>query len=182
MGDCETLYTSGATMIAEDEQSTTAWCCRRSRVAADQVSLSSGLRQNPVATRVQSRPSGGCFAECDFRDADELVSLIQIQRHGRRSQKYVRPALPHLNTPLKWILCPAVILLSFVLAVGFLMIILSCALWSNWLPLLVGSLSFPATPRYPDPPSPFADMVLCVNSIDLRNRTSSQRALLSLRG
>ena len=32
----------------------------------------------------------------------------------------------------------AVILLSFVLAVGFLMIILSCALWANWLPLLVG--------------------------------------------
>jgi Vacuolar protein sorting 55 len=32
----------------------------------------------------------------------------------------------------------AVILLSFVLAVGFLMIILSCALWSNWLPLFVG--------------------------------------------
>ncbi|KAF8654230.1 hypothetical protein AX16_003753 [Volvariella volvacea WC 439] len=30
-----------------------------------------------------------------------------------------------------------VILLSFVLAVGFLLIILSCALWSNWLPLLV---------------------------------------------
>ncbi|KAK0521162.1 Vacuolar protein sorting-associated protein 55 [Tilletia horrida] len=27
--------------------------------------------------------------------------------------------------------------LSFVLAVGFLLIILSCALWSNWLPLLV---------------------------------------------
>jgi len=33
----------------------------------------------------------------------------------------------------------AVILLSFVLAVGFLMIILSCALWANWLPLLVGA-------------------------------------------
>lgn len=33
---------------------------------------------------------------------------------------------------------PAVILLSFVLAVGFLLIILSCALWGNWLPLLVG--------------------------------------------
>lgn len=32
----------------------------------------------------------------------------------------------------------AVILLSFVLAVGFLLIILSCALWANWLPLLVG--------------------------------------------
>ncbi|KIK57800.1 hypothetical protein GYMLUDRAFT_748529 [Collybiopsis luxurians FD-317 M1] len=30
-----------------------------------------------------------------------------------------------------------VILLSVVLAVGFLLIILSCALWSNWLPLLV---------------------------------------------
>lgn len=32
----------------------------------------------------------------------------------------------------------AVILLAFVLAVGFLLIILSCALWNNWLPLLVG--------------------------------------------
>jgi hypothetical protein len=32
-------------------------------------------------------------------------------------------------------------LLSFVLAVGFLLIILSCALWANWLPLLVGALS-----------------------------------------
>ncbi|KAI0818739.1 vacuolar protein sorting 55 protein [Irpex lacteus] len=30
-----------------------------------------------------------------------------------------------------------VILLSFVLAVGFLMIILSCALFGNWLPILV---------------------------------------------
>ncbi|PWN52518.1 vacuolar protein sorting 55 [Violaceomyces palustris] len=30
-----------------------------------------------------------------------------------------------------------IILLSFVLALGFLLIILSCALWSNWLPLLV---------------------------------------------
>ncbi len=33
----------------------------------------------------------------------------------------------------------AVILLSFVLAVGFLLVILSCALWANWLPLLVGA-------------------------------------------
>lgn len=32
----------------------------------------------------------------------------------------------------------AVIFLSFMLAVGFLLIILSCALWNNWLPLLVG--------------------------------------------
>ncbi|KAI9466350.1 vacuolar protein sorting 55 [Lactarius psammicola] len=38
-----------------------------------------------------------------------------------------------------------VILLSFVLAVGFLMIILSCALWSNWLPLLV-ALTFVLAP------------------------------------
>ncbi|KZV62839.1 vacuolar protein sorting 55 [Peniophora sp. CONT] len=38
-----------------------------------------------------------------------------------------------------------VILLSFVLAVGFLMIILSCALWSNWLPLLV-ALTFVMAP------------------------------------
>ena len=33
----------------------------------------------------------------------------------------------------------AVILLSFVLAAGFLLVILSCALWANWLPLLVGT-------------------------------------------
>ncbi|KAG6850995.1 hypothetical protein H0H93_004482 [Arthromyces matolae] len=39
----------------------------------------------------------------------------------------------------------AVILLSFVLAVGFLMIILSCALWHNWLPLLV-ALTFVVAP------------------------------------
>ncbi len=44
----------------------------------------------------------------------------------------------HKNIPLYL----AVILLSFVLAVGFLMIILSCALWSNWLPLFVGSFIF----------------------------------------
>jgi len=38
-----------------------------------------------------------------------------------------------------------VILLSFVLAVGFLLIILSCALWANWLPLLV-ALTFLVAP------------------------------------
>ena len=56
----------------------------------------------------------------------------------------VSPSSPYLNyilTSLK-----AVILLSFVLAVGFLMIILSCALWSNWLPLLVGGSTFLPSP------------------------------------
>lgn len=38
---------------------------------------------------------------------------------------------------------PAVIFLSFMLAVGFLLIILSCALWQNWLPLLVGQYTHP---------------------------------------
>jgi len=38
-----------------------------------------------------------------------------------------------------------VILLSFVLALGFLLIILSCALWQNWLPLLV-ALTFVLAP------------------------------------
>lgn len=37
----------------------------------------------------------------------------------------------------------AVILLSFILAAGFLLIILSCALWANWLPLLVGKSRIP---------------------------------------
>jgi len=36
----------------------------------------------------------------------------------------------------------AVILLAFVLAAGFLLVILSCALWNNWLPLLVGTSHF----------------------------------------
>jgi len=38
-----------------------------------------------------------------------------------------------------------VILLSFVLAIGFLLIILSCALWQNWLPLIV-ALTFVLAP------------------------------------
>ncbi|KAK4058233.1 Vacuolar protein sorting-associated protein 55 [Microbotryomycetes sp. JL221] len=33
-----------------------------------------------------------------------------------------------------------IILLSFVLAISFLLVILSCALWSNWLPLIVDYL------------------------------------------
>jgi len=37
-----------------------------------------------------------------------------------------------------------VILLSFVLAVGFLLLILSCALWQNWLPILVALIFFSA--------------------------------------
>ena len=68
----------------------------------------------------------------------------------------------------------AIILLSFVLALSFLLIILSCALWANWLPLLTGtpralvrplpadlSLSHhppsspsPQPPSSPSPPSP----------------------------
>lgn len=39
----------------------------------------------------------------------------------------------------------AIILLSFVLALGFLLVILSCALYANWLPLLV-ALTFVMAP------------------------------------
>jgi hypothetical protein len=35
----------------------------------------------------------------------------------------------------------AVVFLAMVLAVGFLMIILSCVLYGNWLPLIVGAFS-----------------------------------------
>lgn len=58
---------------------------------------------------------------------------------GRRIEKSVYfPLIGLLFTePLT-----AVILLSFVLALGFLLIILSCALWANWLPLLVGERLF----------------------------------------
>jgi hypothetical protein len=38
----------------------------------------------------------------DLRDADELVSLVQIQRYGRRSQKYAPGSpLPSIMTFLK---------------------------------------------------------------------------------
>ncbi|KXN89240.1 Vacuolar protein sorting-associated protein 55 [Leucoagaricus sp. SymC.cos] len=60
---------------------------------------------------------------------------------GLRSQyDHYRKLVQYLNNKLI-----AVILLSFVLAVGFLLIILSCALWSNWLPLLV-ALTFVLAP------------------------------------
>lgn len=39
----------------------------------------------------------------------------------------------------------AIILLSFVLAIGFLLVILSCALFNNWLPILV-ALTFVLAP------------------------------------
>lgn len=61
-------------------------------------------------------------------------TLRWTQCQAPESRKFT-PLIAHITT--------AVILLSFVLAVGFLMIILSCTLYSNWLPLLVGmSFSF----------------------------------------
>ena len=39
----------------------------------------------------------------------------------------------------------AVVFLAFVLALGFLLVILSCALWGNWLPILV-ALTFVLAP------------------------------------
>jgi len=66
----------------------------------------------------------------------------------------------------------AVILLSFVLAVGFLLIILSCALWQNWLPLLVGSSNASLPFEFSDPPA---------SSLDICSRPSPQRSLRPLR-
>lgn len=68
----------------------------------------------------------------------------------------------------------AVILLSFVLAVGFLMIILSCALWHNWLPLIVGM------PLY----HLYTYLLRCSiqnYSPNVCTRTSSQRTVRALR-
>ncbi|KAF8334315.1 vacuolar protein sorting 55 [Cantharellus anzutake] len=52
-----------------------------------------------------------------------------------------------------------VILLSFVLAFGFLSLILSCALWNNWLPILVALIFFLA-------PFPNALASACTRSSD----------------
>jgi hypothetical protein len=70
-------------------------------------------------------------------------------------------------------LLKAVILLSFVLAVGFLLIILSCALWQNWLPLLVGSsLITLFLGRF---------LINLQSSIDICPRSSPECLVLSLR-
>lgn len=48
--------------------------------------------------------------------------------------------IDHAATNIESSYPTAVIALAFVLAMGFLLVILSCALWNNWLPLLVGEL------------------------------------------
>ncbi|KAI9633774.1 vacuolar protein sorting 55 [Dioszegia hungarica] len=53
--------------------------------------------------------------------------------------------MPLTNSPGHTLTFPAVILLAFVLAAGFLLVILSCALWANWLPLFV-ALTFILAP------------------------------------
>lgn len=50
------------------------------------------------------------------------------------------------HNPLDHLGFTAVVGLAFVLAMGFLLVILSCALWANWLPLLVGE--WDTGPRY----------------------------------
>lgn len=78
------------------------------------------------------------FRLCDGLEKDTTT----IMAAGLRSRWFIDRVVKWANA------LPAVILLSFVLALGFLLIILSCALWQNWLPLLVGpsppSLQYPA--------------------------------------
>ncbi|KDQ18439.1 hypothetical protein BOTBODRAFT_52460 [Botryobasidium botryosum FD-172 SS1] len=62
-----------------------------------------------------------------------------------------------------------VILLSFVLAIGFLLIILSCALWQNWLPLIV-ALTFVLAPL------PNAIFSHCGNSDDFGSSDTNPAA------
>lgn len=77
---------------------------------------------------------------------------LSISHHS--PSRHPTSILAHLPTHIKCchplppspparIYTPAVILLSFILAAGFLLIILSCALWANWLPLLVGKSRIP---------------------------------------
>ena len=70
----------------------------------------------------------GLFSPFDFLRLLTLMSELMTHLFVLSSLTF------YGRTPL------SVILLSFVLAVGFLLVILSCALWSNWLPLLVGAL------------------------------------------
>lgn len=59
------------------------------------------------------------------------VHILSLALSGTLPPSLVRMPMSDLNIP-------AVILLAFVLALGFLLVILSCALWGNWLPILVG--------------------------------------------
>ena len=75
---------------------------------------------------------------------------------------------------------PAVILLSFVLALGFLLVILSCALWANWLPLLVGeSLNLSWSPLFFS--VSFWRLLTRPSSLDIRPRPTSQLDMLEMR-
>ncbi|KAJ2931380.1 hypothetical protein H1R20_g5745, partial [Candolleomyces eurysporus] len=73
------------------------------------------------------------------RRSTESRKSTTIMAAGLRSRWFIDRLVQWANA------LPAVILLSFVLALGFLLIILSCALWQNWLPLLV-ALTFVLAP------------------------------------
>lgn len=61
---------------------------------------------------------------------------------GLKSECLLPSLLPSLRvlTLRSTLVCSAIIFLSISLAIGFLLIILSCALFANWLPLLVALL------------------------------------------
>lgn len=60
-------------------------------------------------------------------------------RAGLKSKsRYALQASESLWSADPWPRWTAIIFLSFVLSLSFLLIILACALWSNWYPLLTG--------------------------------------------
>ncbi|KAF8758624.1 Vacuolar protein sorting 55 [Rhizoctonia solani] len=67
--------------------------------------------------------------------------MITFGGSGLPTFDHLSPTCVNMAAGLK-----TVILLAFVLAVGFLLIILSCALWNNWLPLLVGTATIRLAP------------------------------------
>jgi len=76
-----------------------------------------------------------------FLDLPPTLSPSPLASHRQQLIAKLAPSIPlpvlTMRLPLYH---PAVILLAFVLALGFLLVILSSALWANWLPLLVGEL------------------------------------------
>jgi hypothetical protein len=148
IGDCETLYISGAAILAEDEQSTTA--SGEAIIAPSQNSSYAFCSARHGMTRLPHVSGRRAVILTHTEVRKPAMTWYPLSQYNNMAAGLKSASLPlmlslpkdvkvsHTRTPF---LPPAVILLSFVLAVGFLMIILSCALWSNWLPLFVGSSS-----------------------------------------
>ncbi|TFY82626.1 hypothetical protein EWM64_g1392 [Hericium alpestre] len=124
-----------ATSLPSSASSTSTVACEPPIMKGKTMSMKSGL---PTRGLLTERSTNVLFNRAAAR-MQVALSTEQTDQEAPSTFLYLVPETK-MTAGLK-----TVILLSFVLAVGFLMIILSCALYSNWLPLLV-ALTFVVAP------------------------------------